>query len=67
MRHILGALENRRRTVCHAAQKRKEEGSMPAKQMVYRENARQRMLDGVEKLAKAVKVTLGPKAQRGAR
>ncbi len=36
---------------------------MPAKQMVYRENARQRMLDGVEKLAKAVKVTLGPKGR----
>jgi chaperonin GroEL len=31
--------------------------------MVYRENARQRMLDGVEKLAKAVKVTLGPKGR----
>jgi chaperonin GroEL len=36
---------------------------MPAKQLVYRENARQRMLDGVEKLAKAVKVTLGPKGR----
>jgi len=36
---------------------------MPAKQMVYRENARQRMLEGVEKLAKAVKVTLGPKGR----
>jgi len=31
--------------------------------MVYRENARQRMLEGVEKLAKAVKVTLGPKGR----
>jgi chaperonin GroEL len=36
---------------------------MPAKQMIYRENARQRMLEGVEKLAKAVKVTLGPKGR----
>jgi len=36
---------------------------MPAKQLVYREQARQRMLDGVEKLAKAVKVTLGPKGR----
>jgi chaperonin GroEL len=31
--------------------------------MIYRETARQRMLDGVEKLAKAVKVTLGPKGR----
>ncbi|HSF32527.1 MAG TPA: TCP-1/cpn60 chaperonin family protein, partial [Candidatus Tectomicrobia bacterium] len=36
---------------------------MPAKQLIYRESARQRMLDGVEKLAKAVKVTLGPKGR----
>ena len=36
---------------------------MPAKQLVYREHARQRMLDGVEKLARAVKVTLGPKGR----
>jgi chaperonin GroEL len=36
---------------------------MPAKQLMYRETARQRMLDGVEKLAKAVKVTLGPKGR----
>jgi chaperonin GroEL len=36
---------------------------MPAKQLIYRETARQRMLDGVEKLAKAVKVTLGPKGR----
>jgi len=36
---------------------------MPAKQMIYRETARHRMLDGVEKLAKAVKVTLGPKGR----
>jgi chaperonin GroEL len=31
--------------------------------MIYRENARQRMLEGVEKLAKVVKVTLGPKGR----
>src|ERR671919_421587 len=36
---------------------------MPAKQLIYRETARQRMLEGVEKLAKAVKVTLGPKGR----
>jgi chaperonin GroEL len=36
---------------------------MPAKQLMYRESARQRMLEGVEKLAKAVKVTLGPKGR----
>jgi chaperonin GroEL len=36
---------------------------MPAKQLLYRETARQRMLEGVEKLAKAVKVTLGPKGR----
>ena len=41
----------------------KRRDSMPAKQMIYRENARQRMLEGVEKLAKAVKVTLGPKGR----
>ena len=36
---------------------------MPAKQLIYRESARHRMLEGVEKLAKAVKVTLGPKGR----
>jgi chaperonin GroEL len=36
---------------------------MPAKQLIYRENARHHMLEGVEKLAKAVKVTLGPKGR----
>jgi chaperonin GroEL len=36
---------------------------MPAKQLLYRENARHHMLEGVEKLAKAVKVTLGPKGR----
>jgi chaperonin GroEL len=36
---------------------------MPAKQLIYRETARHRMLEGVEKLAKAVKVTLGPKGR----
>jgi chaperonin GroEL len=36
---------------------------MPAKQLMYRETARHRMLEGVEKLAKAVKVTLGPKGR----
>jgi chaperonin GroEL len=36
---------------------------MPAKQLRYRESARHTMLVGVEKLAKAVKVTLGPKGR----
>jgi chaperonin GroEL len=36
---------------------------MPPKQLRYRESARQTMLLGVEKLAKAVKVTLGPKGR----
>jgi chaperonin GroEL len=36
---------------------------MPAKQLIYRETARHSMLEGVEKLAKAVKVTLGPKGR----
>jgi chaperonin GroEL len=36
---------------------------MPAKQLRYRESARHTMLAGVEKLAKAVKVTLGPKGR----
>ncbi len=33
---------------------------MAAKQLIFDEQARQRVLRGVEKLAKAVKVTLGP-------
>ncbi|RMF84290.1 MAG: chaperonin GroEL [Nitrospinota bacterium] len=36
---------------------------MPAKQLVFREAARQEILQGVEKLSKAVKVTLGPKGR----
>jgi chaperonin GroEL len=36
---------------------------MPAKQLRYRESARHTMLVGVETLAKAVKVTLGPKGR----
>ncbi len=36
---------------------------MPAKQLRYRESARHPMLAGVEQLAKAVKVTLGPKGR----
>jgi chaperonin GroEL len=36
---------------------------MPAKQLRYRESARHTMLAGVEQLAKAVKVTLGPKGR----
>jgi chaperonin GroEL len=36
---------------------------MPPKQLRYRESARHTMLLGVEKLAKAVKVTLGPKGR----
>ena len=41
---------------------------MPAKQMVYRENARQRMLEGVEKLGQGGQSDVGAeRAQRGAR
>jgi chaperonin GroEL len=36
---------------------------MPAKQLRYRESARHTMLAGVEQLAKAVKVMLGPKGR----
>jgi len=36
---------------------------MPAKQIVYAEDARQAVLRGVNKLADAVKVTLGPKGR----
>jgi chaperonin GroEL len=36
---------------------------MPTKQLRYRESARHTMLMGVEKLARAVKVTLGPKGR----
>ena len=31
-----------------------------AKQLVYSEDARKKMLSGVEQIARAVKVTLGP-------
>jgi len=36
---------------------------MPAKQIVYSENSRQAILRGVNQLAEAVKVTLGPKGR----
>ena len=36
---------------------------MPAKQIVYSENARQAILRGVNQLSDAVKVTLGPKGR----
>src|SRR6187549_3321355 len=36
---------------------------MPAKQIVYAENSRQAILRGVNQLADAVKVTLGPKGR----
>jgi chaperonin GroEL len=36
---------------------------MGAKQLVFREEARKKILDGVEKLAHAVKVTLGPRGR----
>jgi chaperonin GroEL (HSP60 family) len=35
---------------------------MAAKQLLFSEQARQAILEGVEILAKAVKVTLGPRA-----
>ena len=36
---------------------------MPAKQLSYNEDARRLTLHGVDQLAKAVKVTLGPKGR----
>jgi chaperonin GroEL len=36
---------------------------MPAKQLIFREDARRKVLEGVEKLARAVKVTLGPRGR----
>ncbi len=36
---------------------------MPAKQLLFREEARHKILEGVEVLAKAVKVTLGPRGR----
>ena len=36
---------------------------MPAKELLYGENARQAVLRGVEQLSKTVKVTLGPKGR----
>ena len=37
---------------------------MTAKDIKFKEDARQKILKGVQSLAKAVKVTLGPKGQR---
>lgn len=34
-----------------------------AKQLVFNEDARKKMLSGVEQISKAVKVTLGPKGR----
>ena len=36
---------------------------MPAKQLLFKEEARQKILEGVEMLARAVKVTLGPRGR----
>src|SRR5579883_2633180 len=36
---------------------------MPAKQLIYSESARRRLKNGVDQLAAAVKVTLGPKGR----
>ena len=36
---------------------------MPAKQLIFEEEARQSLLRGVEKLSRAVKATLGPKGR----
>jgi len=64
MRHVLGALETlngERYLMLHGTERI---GSlMPAKKLRYRESARHSMLAGVEKLARAVKVTLGPKGR----
>ena len=39
---------------------------MSAKEVKFNSDAREKMLQGVDILANAVKVTLGPKGQRGA-
>ncbi len=36
---------------------------MPAKQLLFKEEARQKILEGIEMLSKAVKVTLGPRGR----
>src|SRR4030067_807244 len=36
---------------------------MPAKQLLFKEEARQKILEGVQMLSKAVKVTLGPRGR----
>ena len=38
---------------------------MAAKEIVFEQNARQKILSGINILADAVKVTLGPKGQIG--
>ena len=36
---------------------------MPAKQIIFRDDARAKLLTGINTLAQAVRVTLGPKAR----
>ncbi len=36
---------------------------MPAKQLLFQEEARRKIMEGVEQLAHAVKVTLGPRGR----
>jgi chaperonin GroEL (HSP60 family) len=42
---------------------RKEENENMAKQLMFNEEARRKLLSGVEQISKAVKVTLGPKGR----
>ena len=55
---VLAVLELNRRT-----RKEREENTMSAKQIAYSRSARHAILDGVNSLANAVKVTLGPRGR----
>ena len=58
---VLGVLDNA--TEQGESLSKEESGTMAAKQIVYSENSRQAILRGVNQLADAVKVTLGPKGR----
>jgi chaperonin GroEL len=49
--------------VCLLGPARKEEKKSMAKQLLFNEDARRKLLAGVEQISKAVKVTLGPKGR----
>jgi hypothetical protein len=62
---VLGILDAQSRPAKKAksAEKARKEKKKMAKQIVYAENSRQAILRGVNQLADAVKVTLGPKGR----